>query len=92
MDIFCKVIGEFTDNFIMPTLQFDIESSSYEKVKEEDGIYNYTTALMTDCLVVEEFSDAIREGDGESFKCGNFYCCIFVQHTELNMCLRPSPH
>ena len=30
---FCKVIGEFTDNFIMPTLQLDIESSSYEKVR-----------------------------------------------------------
>ena len=35
------------------------------KKSEEDGICNYTTALMTDCLVVEEFSDAIREGDGE---------------------------
>ena len=60
-----KAIGEFTDKYIMPTLEFGIESSSCDKVKEEDGIYNYTTALMTDCLVVEEFSDAIREGDGE---------------------------
>lgn len=60
-----EVVGEFTDQYIMPTLQFDITSTANEKVKEEDAIFNYATALMSDCLVVEELSDAIREGDGE---------------------------
>lgn len=58
------ILGTFVDQYIMPSIAFDITGKP-QKGSEKNGIRNYACSLMTDCLVIAEFNDAVHEGDGE---------------------------
>ena len=61
-------IGKFVDEYVMPSLLFDL-SSTKNTTQDSDasrhGIHNYACSFMADLLLVEEFNDAVHEGDGE---------------------------
>ena len=52
----------------MPSFLFDL-SSTKKTTQDADtsspGIHNYACSFMADLLLVEEFNDAVHEGDGE---------------------------
>lgn len=58
------ILGTFVDQYIMPSIAFDITGKP-QKGSEKNGIRNYACSLMTDCLVIAKFNDAVHEGDGE---------------------------
>ena len=61
-------IGKFVDEYVMPSFLFDL-SSTKKTTRDSDtssnGIHNYACSFMADLLLVEEFNDAVHEGDGE---------------------------
>ncbi len=60
-------IGAFVDESVMPSFTFDVsqkESVSTRKSKSY-SIRNYALSFMADLLFVEEFKDAVHEGDGD---------------------------
>lgn len=55
-------MGAFVDDFVMPCISFSLSGKPHKS--REDGIRNYACSLLSDCLLVEEFNDAVHEGDG----------------------------
>ena len=61
------MIGKFVDEYVMPSVPFDLSSTktTQDSDASRHGIHNYACSFMADLLLVEEFNDAVHEGDGE---------------------------
>ena len=62
-------IGKFVDEYVMPSLPSHLISAPQKTTQDSDAsrhdIYNYACSFMVDLLLVEEFNDAVHEGDGK---------------------------
>ncbi len=59
-----RVVGSFVEEFVMPSFSFSVDDK--EKVPDSDhSVRNYARSFMADLLFIEEFKDAVHEGDGD---------------------------
>ena len=57
-------IGKFVDEYVMPSLPFDLNSTK-KQLKIQILAGTAFTTMPADLLLVEEFNDAVHVRDGE---------------------------
>ena len=65
--------------------------SNYVKQKAPDGVFNYSSALLNDGLLLLELRDSIRRGDGpRDLRCWKFMLLYYLCYCTGGMLAKPN--